>query len=87
MRWVLMVAAVTGLAGCYYPPPPTPVAYAPPPPSPAYVVEPGAPPPPAPIVEAVPSPPGAYYVWRPGHWRWNGFRYVWIRGHYVRRFA
>ena len=30
------------------------------------------------------APPGAY-VWRPGHWRWNGFRYVWVRGHYVVR--
>lgn len=47
----------------------------------------GPPPAPAPIVEAPPPPPGAYYVWRPGHWRWNGVRWVWIRGHYVARVA
>jgi WXXGXW repeat (2 copies) len=39
--------------------------------------------PPNPIVETVPPPPGRYYVWDPGHWRWNGNRYVWVRGHYV----
>ncbi|HYY27032.1 MAG TPA: hypothetical protein VE860_03760 [Chthoniobacterales bacterium] len=41
--------------------------------------------PPNPIIETVPPPPGRSYVWDPGHWRWNGYRYVWIRGHYVRR--
>ncbi len=46
---------------------------------------PGPPPPPAPLVEAAPPPPPGVYVWRPGHWRWNGFRYVWVRGHYVVR--
>ncbi len=36
--------------------------------------------------EAVPPPPGASYVWVPGHWRWNGYRYIWIGGRYdVRR--
>ncbi|HTJ62588.1 MAG TPA: hypothetical protein VL899_02160 [Alphaproteobacteria bacterium] len=39
--------------------------------------------PPAPMVEAVPVAPVAGYIWRPGHWRWNGVRYVWIRGRYV----
>ena len=43
--------------------------------------------PPAALVEALPPPPGVYYVWRPGHWRWDGFRYAWVKGHYVRRFA
>ena len=22
-------------------------------------------------------------VWEPGHWHWNGYRYIWIGGHYV----
>jgi len=39
--------------------------------------------PPAPIVEPVPAPPVAGYVWRPGYWRWNGVRYVWLPGGYV----
>jgi hypothetical protein len=43
------------------------------------------PPPPPLIVERVPPPPAAYLVWIPGHWRWNGVRYVWRRGHYARR--
>ena len=31
-------------------------------------------------------PPGSPFpaVWVPGHWPWNGCRYVWIRGHYRR---
>ena len=37
--------------------------------------------------EAVPPPPGAAYVWAPGHWHWNGYRYFWVRGHYVIREA
>lgn len=32
-----------------------------------------------------PPPPGAAFVWVPGHWHWNGDRYLWIRGHYIRR--
>jgi len=44
--------------------------------------------PPAPQVEVVPAPPVArpnvYWVWQPGYWRWNGRRYHWIPGHYVR---
>ncbi len=23
------------------------------------------------------------YVWEPGHWHWEGRRYVWFEGHYV----
>ena len=45
------------------------------------------PPPPARVVERVPPPPPGYYAWRPGHWRWNGYRYVWVPGHYVARGA
>ncbi|MBV8531180.1 MAG: YXWGXW repeat-containing protein [Candidatus Eremiobacteraeota bacterium] len=39
--------------------------------------------PPAPIYETVPVAPGTGYVWQPGYWTWNGYRYVWTRGHYV----
>lgn len=72
MRPSLMMALLLGLSGCAYYEPPPPVAV-------------GAPPPP--VAEVVPPPPAAYYVWRPGHWRWNGFRWVWIRGHYAARMA
>jgi hypothetical protein len=41
-------------------------------------------PPPAPLVERVPPAPGPSYAWRAGHWRWNGARYVWVRGFYAR---
>ena len=60
------------LGGCIYEPPPPPAR---------------RPPAPAPVVEAVPVAPGAYYVWRPGHWRWNGAQWVWVRGRYVMRSA
>ncbi len=30
-----------------------------------------------------PPPPGPRYVWQPGHWRWNGYRYVWFQGSYI----
>jgi WXXGXW repeat (2 copies) len=32
-----------------------------------------------------PPPPGAGFIWEPGHWRWNGYRYDWHAGHYVPR--
>jgi hypothetical protein len=39
---------------------------------------------PAPRVEVVPvPPPGRRVVWEPGHWHWNGIRYVWIGGRYI----
>lgn len=44
--------------------------------------------PPPPQAEVVPAPPvagpGAYWAWRPGFWRWNGRRYIWVPGHYAR---
>jgi hypothetical protein len=46
---------------------------------------PAAPPPPR--YEAVPPPRGQRFAWEPGHWHWNGMRYVWIAGHYVERRA
>lgn len=74
--------ALGTLAGCVYPPPLLP----PPPPRVVYRAPPPPPPPPL-LVEQVPPPPAAYLVWRPGHWRWIGFRYAWVPGHYVRRIA
>lgn len=41
------------------------------------------PPPPGLYHEMVPPPPGRHMMWQPGHWQWNGHRYVWVRGHYV----
>lgn len=32
-----------------------------------------------------PPPPGPSFIWAPGHWVWNGYRYRWVGGHYVRR--
>jgi hypothetical protein len=40
--------------------------------------------PPAPIVERRPPAPAYGYAWHGGHWRWNGVRYVWVRGYYAR---
>lgn len=39
---------------------------------------PGAPP--VPYDEYVSPPPASGYVWVPGHWWWDGFDWVWIRG-------
>ena len=35
--------------------------------------------------EAVPPPRGERFIWEPGHWHWNGARYVWFGGRYVER--
>ena len=43
--------------------------------------------PPPPQVEIVPVAPGPAYVWVPGHWHWNGYRYFWVHGHYAVRQA
>jgi hypothetical protein len=40
--------------------------------------------PPALVREQIPPRPGRGYVWQAGYWRWNGGRYVWVRGAYVR---
>jgi hypothetical protein len=61
-----------------YPPPPPPGAVPPPP----GVFVPAAPPPLR--VEVMPPPPPYAAIWQPGHWRWDGRRYVWARGRYVR---
>jgi hypothetical protein len=39
--------------------------------------------PPASIYETVPVSPGPSYYWVGGYWQWNGYRYVWARGHYA----
>ena len=41
------------------------------------------PPPPPPYARPVP-PPRRGRVWVEGHYRWNGRRYVWEEGHWVR---
>ena len=40
--------------------------------------------PPAPIVEVHDHPPHAGWVWIDGYHRWDGHRYVWVHGHWVR---
>lgn len=41
----------------------------------------GTPPPPAPY-EMIPAPrPG--FVWAPGYWTWDGYRYVWVQGRWM----
>lgn len=40
--------------------------------------------PPAPIVEYHERPPHPGFVWVDGYHRWNGRRYVWVRGHWMR---
>ena len=37
---------------------------------------------PPPRYEMMP-PPRAGYFWEPGHWHWNGYRYVWIGGRWM----
>jgi hypothetical protein len=69
MRWLVIGATVFLVAGLGS-------AGAQPPP-------PGYAPIPPPRYEPVPPPPGGPMVWQPGHWHWDGYRYVWVGGHYV----
>ncbi len=46
---------------------------------------PGYAPIPPPRVEVVPAPPRPAVIWEPGHWQWDGYRYIWIGGRYVER--
>lgn len=41
--------------------------------------------PPAIVVEERGGPPSPEYAYQKGRWTWNGSRYVWIRGNWVRR--
>jgi WXXGXW repeat (2 copies) len=69
MKWATIAAGVV-LFGIG-------TAVAQPPPPPGYA------PIPAPRYEAVPPAPGPRVIWEPGHWHWDGVRYVWIGGRYV----
>ena len=42
-------------------------------------------PPPPPEAGPMPPPPGpaAGFVLEPGHWQWNGARYVWVGRHWI----
>lgn len=46
------------------------------------VVEPVHPPQPEPLVEVMPAAPAPGYHWVKGHYRWEGDRWVWRRGHW-----
>jgi hypothetical protein len=39
--------------------------------------------PPVAVVEPVPVVPVPGYIWRPGFYRWDGVRYIWVRGRYL----
>ncbi len=47
--------------------------------------QPPYPPVPPPRYQAPPPPLGPHQAWVPGHWQWNGMRYVWIAPHAVHR--
>jgi len=51
----------------------------------AAVAQPGYPPMPPPRMEPIPPPPRGAYIWRPGHWRWDGRGYLWEPGRYLPR--
>jgi|SRR5450830_59625 len=40
-------------------------------------------PPPPPRYERMP-PPRRGFVWAPGYWAWDGYRHVWVQGHWER---
>ncbi len=69
MKRILIFAAAIGLAAANI----GPTVAQPPPPYP---------PVPPPRYERMPPPPGGRYIWVPGHWQWNGYRYAWIGGRY-----
>jgi hypothetical protein len=43
------------------------------------------PPPPALREEVRPPPPNPAWVWRPGHWKFEGREYIWVPGEWVER--
>jgi|HubBroStandDraft_5_1064220.scaffolds.fasta_scaffold124934_2 hypothetical protein len=49
----------------------------------ACVVQPARPPQPEPVVEVMPAAPAPGYHWVKGHYRWEGDRWVWMRGHWA----
>ena len=72
MKWLVAGAAIVlvGIASAIASAQPPPPNYAPIPP---------------PRAETVPPRPGERLIWQPGHWHWDGYRYIWLRGHYVQR--
>ena len=36
--------------------------------------------------EVRPTRPDSGYVWQQGHWSWNGYRNIWVAGHWVRAY-
>jgi WXXGXW repeat (2 copies) len=82
LRTLMLPAVFTALSttGCY-----VRAASVPPPYEEDVVVESEPPPPPPAEVEVVPASPGVEYVWVGGYHRWDGRRYVWVRGRYERR--
>ncbi len=58
-----------------------------PPPGPPPPYPQGWQPPPRRYEPPPPPPPGVAFVWVPGHWRWGGNGYFWVRGRYMRRQA
>ena len=40
---------------------------------------------PADRYEVVPPPPSERLVWVKGHWKWEGFEWVWQPGHYIEK--
>lgn len=51
------------------------------PPAGSVVIAPSAPP--AVRSEVVPPPPDAVAQWNPGHWNWDGYRWIWVAGRFV----
>lgn len=70
MKWLIVATAVVVVGTGSARAQPPPPDYAPIPP---------------PRHEYVPPPTGPRVVWEPGHWYWNGVRYIWIAGRYVER--
>ena len=91
MKWVpvaatLLLAAIGSAVA--QPPPGYPQVPPPGPPIGFRSGQPSPPPPtyapiPPPRPEVVPPPPRERMVWEPGHWHWNGYRYIWIGGRYI----
>jgi hypothetical protein len=71
----LGIAMASPLAGCVVAPPPRPHV--------VYIQK----APPAPLVEVQPAAPGPaeQFIWKPGHWRWDGREYIWRRGEWELR--
>jgi WXXGXW repeat (2 copies) len=65
--WAAVALLGLGIGAAMAQPPPPPNPYGPVPP----------------LRSEVAPPPRHGYYWEPGHWYWNGRRYVWIEGRSV----